>query len=68
MAPVCCHFKMPLLPGIDRFHSLLIGFKDRALSLNIGRRDQCKHVHVLKFVTGCNTISCQVRKRSKYIA
>ena len=21
MAPVCCHFKMPLLPGIKRFHN-----------------------------------------------
>ena len=33
-APVCCHFKMPLLPdSTNRFHNPLRHHKDKALSL-----------------------------------
>ena len=37
MAPVCCHFKMPSLPGINHFPN--------PFTL-LCRRDYCKHIHI----------------------
>ena len=49
MATVCCYFKMPLLPGIDRFHNPL---------KRLCRLDYCKHVHVSVWllVTRCDAM------------
>ena len=45
MAPVYCHFKMPLLPAINCI-TILWDFLKTEDCHSIGRRDYCKHVHV----------------------